>query len=158
MYFSYGQFMVYDIDVISPGCAWTEDHTAQGFARRDSVVSFISILDFGQADVTFVLGAYQPTREFDRVIAVPFTVVTGRVLIEGPEEMDAGRTIELPPGFYSLTAAQRVLNDDWEDVHLFFESLADPRKSSTILVADDMLSPPFPLLETVEIAGSEESR
>jgi len=157
MYFSYGQFMVYDLDVELPGCAWTEGHSAQGFARRDSAVCFGAILDFGHADVTFVLGGYQPTQSFDRVVVVPFTVVTGKVAVDGPEESDVDRTIEIPRGHYSLTAAQRVLSDDLEDVHLFFESVAEPRQVSSILVADEMLSPSYPLIETAEVAGFEES-
>jgi hypothetical protein len=156
MYFSYGQFMVYDIDVISPWYAWTEGHYAQGFARRDSAVCFGSILDFGHADVTFVLGGYQPAQRFERVIAVPFTVVTGRVAVKGPEEFDIDRLIELPRGYYCLTAAQQMLSDDLEDVHLFFESVAERQQVSSILVEDELLSPSYPLLETVEIAGCEE--
>jgi hypothetical protein len=69
--------MVYDQSVRLPGCAWTDAHSAQGFARRESVVNFNTVLEFGCADVSISRGAYQPRGEHDRVIAVPFLVTSG---------------------------------------------------------------------------------
>ena len=103
LYFSFGQFMVYDESVKLPGCAWTNKHTAQGFARRKSTVNFNTPLEFGYADVV-VASAYQRREEFERVIAVPFLVTSGIVIVEGPEETEPTRMVALPPGDYRLIA------------------------------------------------------
>jgi hypothetical protein len=155
LYFSYNQFMVYDQSVRLPGCAWTDAHSAQGFARRQSVVNFNTPLEFGYADVFISRNVYQPSEEFDRVIAVPFLVTSGKVVVEGPEETKPERNVALSPGNYRLVAAQRVTGDEEEAIHLFFEPLSNPLERSAVLVADEALYPPTPLLETAEIAGEE---
>lgn len=154
LYFAYSQFMVYDQSVRLPGCAWTDEHSAQGFARRESTVNFNTPLEFGYANVSVSHGSYQPSdEEYDRVIAVPFLVTSGTVVVEGPEETNPARSIALPRGCYRLVAAQRVTGNQEEIIDLFFESLMNPLDRSTILVADDALNPPTTLLETAEIAG-----
>jgi hypothetical protein len=153
LYFSYSQFMVYDQSVRLPGCAWTAEHTAQGFARRESTVNFNTPLEFGYADVAVARSAYQGKEEYERVIAVPFLVTSGKVIVEGPEETKSERSFSLPAGNYRLLAAQRVTGDEEEVIDLFFEPLTKPLEQSTILVADGALNPPTPLLETAGIAG-----
>jgi hypothetical protein len=153
LYFSYSQFMIYDQSVQLPGCDWTEEHTAQGFARRESVVNFNTPLEFGYADVAISRKGYQPQQEYQRVIAVPFRVTSGKVVVEGPEETTVERSINLPPGHYRLVAAQYVTGDDEEVIHLYFEPLSKALERSAILVADEALSPPTPLIETAKVAG-----
>jgi hypothetical protein len=157
LYFSYNQFMVYDQNVQLPGCAWTEEHSAQGFARRESSVCFNTLLEFGYADVAVCRSAYQSKGEYERVIAVPFAVVSGNVVVEGPDETEAGngRSVQLPLGNYRLVAAQRMTGDEEEVIDLFFELLAKPLEQSSILLADEALNPPSPLIETAGIAGEE---
>jgi hypothetical protein len=104
LYFSYGQFLVYDRDVKAPGCRWTDEHTSQGFARRESTVCFRTLLEFGYADVSYCEGPFQPEVEYERVIAVPFFVSSGTVVIDGPDEVSVGRTFTLPAGNYRLVA------------------------------------------------------
>lgn len=153
LYFSYSQFMVYDQSVRLPGCAWTAEHTAQGFARRESTVNFNTPLEFGYADVAVARSAYQREKEYERVIAVPFLVTSGKVIVEGPEETKPERSFSLPAGNYRLVAAQRVTGDEEEVIDLFFEPLTKPLEQSSILVADSALIPPTPMHETAEIAG-----
>lgn len=147
--------MVYDQSVRLPGCAWTDQHTAQGFARRESTVNFNTPVEFGYADVTVSRSSCEPREENDRVIAVPFRVASGKVVVEGPEETTPERSFELPPGDYRLVAAQRVIADDEESIELFFEPLAKPLQHSVVLVADEGLNPPVSLLETAGVAGEE---
>jgi hypothetical protein len=154
LYFSYSQFMVYDQSEQLPGCDWTEEHTAQGFARRESTVCFGTPLEFGNADVVVTVGAYRPEAQYERVIAVPFRSVSGKVTIEGPEEMDVDRPFDLPRGDYKLTAAQVTFSDDEERIDLFFDPVATPLKQSAIVIADEMLSPSEPLIETAGIAAA----
>lgn len=153
LYFSYSQFMVYDQCVRLPGCAWTDKHTAQGFARRESSVCFNTPLEFGLADVSVFLAAYQKQKNYDRVIAVPFLVQSGKVIVDGPEELDVDRTIALRLGNYRLTVAQCLLAEDKEAVDVFFEAVECPLARSEILLADEALDPPTPLIETADVAG-----
>ncbi|MEY2493788.1 MAG: hypothetical protein QOJ45_280 [Verrucomicrobiota bacterium] len=152
IYFSYSQFLVFDQSVPFPGCAWTEGHSAQGFARRKSVASFGTLLEFGFADVEISVGKYEPRPSYQRVIAVPFLVVAGEVLVQGPEETAAGRSFALSPGNYRLVSAQYARGDDKEVIGLFFEPLAEALERSAILVADEALAPPTELIEDVEPA------
>lgn len=153
LYFSYSQFLVYDESVKLPGCAWTDRHSAQGFARRESTVCFGSILEFGYANVVISQNFYRPNKEFKRVIAVPFLVMSGNVVVDGPEEMNTDRSVTIPPGNYRLIAAQCVVGNNEEAIDLFFETVVEPLTRSIILVADEKLSPSASLLETAEIAG-----
>lgn len=88
-----------------------------------------------------------------RVIAVPFLVTSGKVIVEGPEETMPERNVTLPPGNYRLIAAQRVTGEDEEAIDLFFELLSKPLERSAILVADDKLNPPALLVERAGVAG-----
>lgn len=146
--------MVYDQAEQLPGCDWTEEHTAQGFARRESTVCFGTPLEFGHADVSVMIGAFQQQSDYERVISVPFRSVSGKVIVEGPEELDVDRAFEMPCGDYKLTAAQATVGEDEERIDLFFEPVSAPIKGSAILVADEMLNPPEPLIETAGIAGA----
>ena len=69
---------------------------------------------------------------------------------------DEERNIALKPGNYRLVAAQQVLDDETEKIHLFFEPLTQPLERSAILVSDEALDPPSPLVETAEIAGEDD--
>jgi hypothetical protein len=152
LYFSYGQFMIYDSAVALPGCAWTDKHTAQGFARRESAVSFSTLLEFGCATVTVMRGQYLPSTEYERVVAVPFSVKSAKINIEGPEEFDVERSVQLDPGRYRLTAAQFVLGDEEERIDLFFEPCNERLERSEILIVDEGLHPSDPLVETADVA------
>lgn len=88
---------------------------------------------------------------------MPFAVASGKIIVDGPEETETGRerNFTLAPGNYRLFAAQRVTGDETEAIDLFFESVSVPLERSAILVADDALNPPTPLLETADVAGEE---
>jgi len=153
IYFAYSQFMVSDRAVALPGCAWTQVHTNQGFARRDSCTCLRTLLEFGVADVTVYMGPYAPRRTYQRAIAVPIELASGEVVIEGPEDDVTNRQfVSLPSGHYRLTAAQRVVDEGREKIDLYFEKLAEPSLSSRIIVADDALTPPEVLIETADVA------
>jgi hypothetical protein len=155
LYFSYSQFFVYDASVQMPACEWTKAHSDQGFARRNATVAFGTLLEYGTAKVDVAIRPYQPREDYERVIAVPFTVVSGKVIVDGPEESETGRerNFTLPSGNYRLVAVQRVTGDENEAIDLFFEPLGEALERSAVLVADDGLNPPTPLLETAAVAG-----
>jgi hypothetical protein len=152
MYFSYGQFMIYDASVSLPGCLWTEAHTAQGFARRDSTVCVGTLLDEGHAVVTARLSRFSAAGRYDRVIAVPFQAVDGNVIIEGPEENEVTRSIRVPMASYRLVVAQRLAGTNKEVIDIFFERLGEPLQQSKVIVADDQLDVPAVLVESAEVA------
>jgi hypothetical protein len=153
LYFSYGQFMVFDQNVKLPGCDWTDEHFAQGFARRESTACIRALRESGQVNVRASATPYVAKDEYVRVIAVPFTVESGVVVVEGPEEMGTERTIKLPPGNYRLVAAQAMAGEEEEVIDLFFERVPQAVPRSEIVVRDDELNPPTPLIETAAIAG-----
>jgi hypothetical protein len=153
IYFSYSQFMVYDGSVRLPGCAWTPAHTKQGFARQASTVNFRSLLEFGDARVRVSLGEAEGFEHCDRVIAVPFEVNAGFVLVEGPEEeRDEGRRVVLAPGAYELTCAQQATGDEMEDISLNFAPRTVLPAKSRVLRADPQLEVPPELLESATTA------
>jgi Competence protein J (ComJ) len=151
LYFSYAQFLVYDQEFDTPGLRWSKNHYRQGFARRDSIASFRTFLEYGKAQVSIILGAYIPNN-YSRVIAIPFQIVSGFVVVEGPEEFDSRKT-GINIGYYRLIAAQSPVEgqeDVDERIVLFFEARNSPPEPSEILIADDDLDPSEPLLETAE--------
>src|SRR5215813_10398058 len=93
LYFSYIQFMVFDASVRLSGCDWIPEHSAQGFARRESTVNFNTLLEFGLADVAVIHGVYRQREDYERVIEVPFRVTSRRVIVGGPEETEDKRVI-----------------------------------------------------------------
>jgi hypothetical protein len=151
LYFSYSQFFVYDQSVKVPECDWTARHFNQGFARRESSVSFGTLLEFGRAELSVRLGAFKESRDYQRVIAVPFLVTSGRIVVGGPEEFDNDRSFALKQGHYCLVAAQHVTGDDNEDIRLFLELRDSPLAHSEIIIADETLNPMMPLLETADV-------
>jgi hypothetical protein len=155
IYLSYGQFMVFDRSVRLPGCDWTEAHFAQGFARRDSVAAIRALAEFGDARLRVFSGGYRALDEYARVMAVPFAVTSGVVLVEGPEGNGDGLSIDLASGDYRLVVAQTWADDQRLALDLFFERLARPLAGSEILLCDEELNPPSPLIETAAIAGQD---
>jgi Competence protein J (ComJ) len=151
IYFSYSQFFVFNKSVKLPGCAWTERHYQQGFARREMNVCFGTPLEFGHADISVHLGPYKSSDEHQRVIEVPIEV-SGKIVIAGPEEIESKNVIKLAKGTYRLVAGQTVTGDDQETVDLYFEKLISPITKSRILVCDEALHPLSKLLENAEVA------
>jgi Competence protein J (ComJ) len=149
LYFSYSQFYVHDASVLSRRLDWTKAHSNQGFARREKAVAFGALLEFGMAKIRVAIHPYEPREEYERVIAVPFKVTSGKIIVGSPNETHSARdrNFALPPGNYRLVAAQRVTGDDQAAIDLFFEPLAKPPKRSAILVADAGLHPPARLIE-----------
>jgi hypothetical protein len=150
--FSYNQFHVFDSSVKLPGCAWTEEHHNQGFARQEKNVCFGTMLEFGYGDVTVHLGVYEGKDDHERVIEVPIEVPSGEVVIGGPEEYPNKYIVKIPKGHYRLVAAQTVTDDDREAIDLYFEKLAERLAKSRVVVADGGLRPPSPLVESAETA------
>jgi hypothetical protein len=152
IYVSYNQFMVYDKTVDLPGNDWTEEHSNQGFARRDSSVCFGTLIQFGDANVQVFSNSYVFNEKDERVIKVPFYSPSGLIFIEGPEE-ESRDSIKIEPGYFLLTAAQQA---DYENetllIRLYFLKTEIPFSKSEILIKDEQLNPPNQLLETAEIA------
>lgn len=151
IYIGYSQFIVFDSDVKRAGCAWTERHSAQGFARRAQVVAFGTLVDYGHADAVIKLGPYRPLDNHERVIEVPFLVTSGAIHLGGPEEIGRMPLVKVENGDYRVVAAQ-ALDEDRELIELFFEKVAAGLPNSRILFADAGLQPTEPLLETVDEA------
>jgi Competence protein J (ComJ) len=147
--FGYSQFFVYDAALRMRALEWTERHTRQGFARSARVVAVRTLLEFGYGTVRVAITApSSPIRDFERILLVPLEITGGGVCVDGPEEQPCTRRINIESGHYRLTIAQRVTDETHEDISLWFERADIPLRRSQILVADGLLEPEYPLLET----------
>lgn len=148
--FSYSQFFLYDAGLKNPACEWTELHSRQGFARRDGVAAIGTLLEFGTAKVMLSLG--RPEFEgYERVVAVPLEVKSGAVAIDGPEETPGIRKHQVANGHYRATIGQRRSDDDQEEITVWLEKVDVPMQRSELLVVDDALDPPTPLVESASL-------
>ncbi len=152
MYFSFSQFMVFDKSVTLPGCAWTEAHFRQGFARRSCNVNFGTLMESGYAELNIYAGPYEYRSNYRRVIEVPILVSSGEVAIEGPEEVGVRRLLRIANGHYRLTAAQAVTANNHEAIDLYFQMASIQIMQSRIILADDALFPQAVLIESADVA------
>jgi hypothetical protein len=123
-----------------------------GHVPRSEQNSQGALMEYGDVELLVSMGAPPSHLLQDRVIAVPFLVKSGRVNIEGPEEEADQRHLQLAAGDYRLWCTQRGVNDQLQQVHLFFEKLPSPLERSSIITADEDLCPPDELVETSEVA------
>ncbi|WP_035613332.1 competence protein ComJ [Haloferula sp. BvORR071] len=141
--FAYGIFVLFDEAVGHPDVTFSEETVAQGFSRAESGAWFKTPLEFGDGYLRVAIGPFEATGDYDRAVAVPFHCISGCVTIAGPDEpLEEQRSFDLPPGYYRLTVAQRVVDEEGEDIDLFFEPLAEPAKWSEVLIADESMRPP----------------
>ena len=152
MYFSYGQFLVYDRSEPEPGSLWTEAHVAQGFVRRERALGIGTPIQHGNAKLRVFLGRPVLLHNYDRVIAVPIQLDTGILCIEGPEEYPIERSVQLKPGGYLLFVAQTRVADSYLECDLFLEPMKDPSMGSQVLQADEMMRISGQLSESGEVA------
>jgi hypothetical protein len=148
--FSYSQFFVYDHAIDTPSCLWTEEHVRQGFARREGTISVGTVLEYGVAKVLVGINEHLEWINYERVIAIPLRITSGRVAIDGPEEYPINRTVAVPSGTYRVIIAQRVISADHEEVVINLETTSSSYTLSEILRADELLDPPAQLLETAD--------
>jgi hypothetical protein len=155
--FTHGHFLVYDTSVADPQCVWTKGHCQQGFARRESTACFSTVLDDGEASVVAYSGAFQDDSKYQRVVAVPFFTPGGRVIVSGVLEIYCARLVFVPQGHYLLHCGQWLPDnavedeDDHQFIDLFFQKVDTPAVQSRIILADEALHPPDPLLEDADV-------
>jgi hypothetical protein len=148
--YSYNHFLIFDVGEPQPGCAWTDRHVAQGFARRESTVGFSTLAEFGLARLRVFLGEAESLQPYERAIAVSFMCSSGTVAIEGPDEDPGGRELPVGVGCFEVLCCQE-LDDDSLTIDLFFRLIPVPRPSR-ILKADPDITATGPLLETAKQA------
>ncbi len=162
-YYTHSQFYVHNVystkeealrDSFS-GSACTPRRIKQGFMRTPSHVCFFTPAYRGTAKVSFLLGEYDQTQSFDRVIGVPFEVKTGEIDFWVPEGSPSNKT-QLPKGHYWLVMGQSFLASPPQQekgdivVHFYFEKSESRRVASAIIKQDPWLNPVLPLDEEVE--------
>jgi hypothetical protein len=148
--FGYSQVVIYDSVVSQPGCNWTDEHYAQGFVRREGVVCFGTLLEYGKAEVEVIHGDYAP-RDLARVIRCPLRLESSSVWVVGPEEWPEpeDHKVALSPGMWSVTCGQWVLGPDLLGIVFWFAGFT---AESQILVADSGLRVGQHLIETGEVS------
>jgi hypothetical protein len=152
MYFSYGQFMVFDRDEQLPGSLWNEGHVNQGFVRRKYTVGFGTIFEHGTAELRVFVGTPANFIAYQRVVCVPIEAPSGELRFEGPEEDPIQRFVRLPPGAYNVCVAQRVISEGSLQVGVFVSPALDAPLRSSVVIADEQLKPQATLIETGEVA------
>jgi hypothetical protein len=152
--FTHGQILVYDSSVPNPQCLWTKRHLEQGFARRESTVCFVTLLDSGEAVTTAYFGSYVENGAYSRVIAVPFFSETGRIIVSGVLEIHCARLVFVPPGHYAVYCGQYITEKGFEEdkqvVDLFFEKQKTAVTASKILLRDEGIQQSGQMLEQAE--------
>jgi hypothetical protein len=150
---SHWQFSVSDDADLDPGIEWTDVHSAQGFARRETVIAFGSIVQSATARLQVFLGPFVPDPAYARVQRVPLRVGSGVVSVAGPWDGRGGTKVSVTPGTYCVVAAQRFVGDEEDEeeaVDLFLEPTTEWPGRSEIIVADAALDPPPVLVETAD--------
>lgn len=140
---SYAQLAVFDPALQDPFNDWRPEHVAQGFAWRAGSVSFATLEDGGRIDVQVRLASKSPTLlpETRRAIQVPFRVPdSGAVEVAS---IAGGKQVEVPAGEY-LMVFEHGIADDRMWARITFVRDRSPRFA--VLVADDALDPPDPLV------------
>ena len=144
IYFSYGFFMVYDSADDNPVFDWTDAHVRQGFARSDTAVCFQSLVEFGDAEVRIFKTGFERQPDHVRAIQVPIRIASGSVGVEGPEDFGEGARLTIEASTYLLAAGQ---TKESRRIDLYFQATDFLLGESSILLQDDELDPPSPLLE-----------
>lgn len=153
--FGYSQFMVYDGAINDPGSDWTEAHVRQGFARRERAVCMGTLLEFGTAAVSVLTNGPLDLEKYHRVIAVTLTTESGWFRVRGPESLEEALRVDVSRGRWRVTVAQRVTGELGEDVDILIEPARPDQTVSEIVVCDEELDPPDPLIEAAEVMRVE---
>jgi len=125
IYFSYNQFLVFDKSITLPGKAWTEEDFNRGFTHNRGHAAFRTLLEFGDGELNVYTDSYQALNPDEMVIELPFEVLSGEVLVAGPEEFEDQRMVRIDQGEYRLTVAQTVIDDGRERIDLFFDKVTE---------------------------------
>ena len=138
--FSHGLFFLYDSWERAPGNAWTDQHSAQGFARRPTAANIATVIEDGCLDVE--VGSPEVLDECQRVVAVSIRSDSGTISISGTDVEDhvvwKGR-----PGWVRATVGQMPGADDHE-VRLFVVAEEATTEEAT-RVREPTLKDSFPL-------------
>ncbi|MEE4273254.1 MAG: competence protein ComJ [Thermoanaerobaculales bacterium] len=140
---SYGQIAIFDPALKNPFNDWSERHNQQGFSWRPGSVSFATIENAGEMRVSVLSSEeFHQDGQAIRVIRVPFSVpAAGQIEVASIAD---SVLVEVAPGEYSLYFEHMVLAAEEAMIAnlVFLRRLEEPK----ILLADDLLSPGYPLL------------
>jgi hypothetical protein len=140
IYFSYGQFVVYDDTEKLPGSCWDDRHIRQGFVRRRNAIGFSTILEFGTALLRVYSGEINRTREYARVVRVPLETPSGKVRFEGPEEYPIDRYVSVAKGVSLITVAQFHIDEGSIQLDLYIVPVIGKKHHSSIIVSEAGMS------------------
>lgn len=135
----HGQLDLFDPALEQPFNSWQLEHVMQGFAWRAESVSFRTL---GSGETAIEIGvaerwAVRPDTR--RAVLVPFRVgPSGAVRVASPE---AHRDIPMPAGRYAL-----LFETHGDPAWAGLTFVPDDATEARVLLADDGISPPDPLL------------
>jgi hypothetical protein len=156
LFSAYSQLEVNGLDLDDyAGPHWTDRHVEQGFIWIPASVSFGLLHDFGRHVVEVYLDTNLQTQpEAVRAIVVPFSVLPdGQIKLSNCADT---HVTSLPEGEYALLFETGYIGDtipdDLDQAEFWVRLTFVPQRDTqpTILVADDGLSPTYPLLLGVQ--------
>lgn len=146
---SYGQIAVFDPTFEKPFNDWSSRHNSQGFSWRPGSVSFATTEYIGSIKISVIIQKnYHQINQAIRVIRVPFVVPdSGQVEVAS---ITNSVIVAMAPGNYSLFFEQNemISSVDMTANLVFVLGIQEP----LVLVADEGLSPQYPLLMEAEPA------
>jgi hypothetical protein len=146
---SYTQLAVFDPALEKPFNDWRPEHVDQGFAWRPGSVSFGTLEESGPIDVQMRLASKPQAllAETQRAMQVPFTVPEAGVVVVA--SIGGAKEVDVPAGGYQLVFEHGIADDRmWARITL----VREPSPRFAVLVADDELDPPDPLVTDAEPA------
>ncbi len=142
VFISYSQIAVFPGQLEQPFNDWTREHVKQGFAWRPESVSFATLTESGNAQISWDLKSeFRLRPDTVRAIQVPFFVPDGSIEIASISD---GQEIPFERGQY-LLVFETGLNDDGT-MWCCFSFVKSPSATAAILKLDKDIVPPSPLL------------
>lgn len=148
IYVEYTQILVYISSHQRPGLIWTDEHTAQGFAWSEGIVSFGVPDHDGECLLRVDAGERPRTTDVLWSVQVPF-VVSEPLRIGTVFDV---RNVDVPRGTYNLVFQALAGNDDYTYIiDLIFAPSDNP--SFLIIEKGGGIESDVVLKENAELAG-----
>jgi hypothetical protein len=142
----YSQLAVFNSNLDDPFNDWSKAHVSQGFSWREGSVSFKTIESDGVVHVDFeVKEQFVLDPNSIRAISVPFQCIGGEIEIAAIAE---SQPLPLADGSYQLIFECGSQPENWCRITMISDGDLEPR----ILVADQVISPNYPLVMGAPIA------
>lgn len=102
---SHWQFIIYDPQKADGPLLWNDQTFAQGIASGPNAIGIAVPIDSGRVIIDAWHGSANKLPEHDHAVSEHISVISGKLLIESPDETGlTQRIITLPAGIYRMIA------------------------------------------------------